>query len=720
MRKIFLFITALVCASTLNLYAADTRTVISECSVTGWNPSLVQVGQNVGTAEGNIFQALHVPEGAVYNIPSSMVSLVRWDEKAQEFKSLPDDYVITAGIYKCGFQVRIDNSSGDNYGSNYRFPEHAEGCITFTLNGESAGEDCYAAVYSSFSYTYMGAPAFVVGNYDFKQDYYLPGKFSINATGDSIQFSQGNLQYYPHMVSWQFANNQYDIIGAGNTYIDSPSNPNDDDIIDLFGWGTGDQAGKYSTDNADYATFTDWAPAIKEDIGLTGKWRTLTKAEWTYISSGRTNAASLKAKATVAGQTGILLLPDDWDLTALPLNTTNNAYTDNVLELNQWLAWEAQGAVFLPAAGFRQGTTWNQQNMGVDFAAYWSASEGNTANNAACLLSAAAGVGMGNTQRSRGISVRLAREVEKKPSEAKFSVSAIRQVYFSPGNLQYHCKNQIWQFAAKQTDYIGSKNLQVAADYDGWIDLFGHGTGDDPLKLSEKYSDYGTFVDWGVNPISNSGNTPNEWRTMTSSEWKYLMMTRPQADSLWSFACIDGTNGIIILPDKWVLPADLNFKSAHEIGYTMDAYHNAYYFSEAAGGYSNNVYTAEQWTLMEKNGAVFLPSAGHRLVQDGNMYVPSGSVNNRGWYWSSTAVYPTSGDFLSIVNICVYPANSERLHYGLSVRLVKDCNPTPTAIENTSSSSENGREEALKILRNGQLLIIRNGKTYTITGAEWK
>jgi len=40
--------------------------------------------------------------------------------------------------------------------------------------------------------------------------------------------------------------------------------------------------------------------------------------------------------------------------------------------------------------------------------------------------------------------------------------------------------------------------------------------------------------------------------------------------------------------------------------------------------------------------------------------------------------------------------------------------PAPTAIENT-----NAAVKAVKVIRNGQVLIIRDGKTYNVLGAEF-
>ena len=54
-----------------------------------------------------------------------------------------------------------------------------------------------------------------------------------------------------------------------------------------------------------------------------------------------------------------------------------------------------------------------------------------------------------------------------------FSVSETTQVFFSPGNLHYTGALKKYSFAAKQYEYIGASNNQIAATYGGTIDLFG-------------------------------------------------------------------------------------------------------------------------------------------------------------------------------------------------------------------------------------------------------
>ena len=49
----------------------------------------------------------------------------------------------------------------------------------------------------------------------------LPGCFSVNAEGQQVQFSQGNLQYRASSCTWRFAEHQYNVVGdatVGNVY----------------------------------------------------------------------------------------------------------------------------------------------------------------------------------------------------------------------------------------------------------------------------------------------------------------------------------------------------------------------------------------------------------------------------------------------------------------------------------------------------------------------
>jgi len=262
------------------------------------------------------------------------------------------------------------------------------------------------------------------------------------------------------------------------------------------------------------------------------------------------------------------------------------------------------------------------------------------------------------------------------PIRGKFSVSDDKQIYFSQGNLQYQASTGIWRFAEHQWDFVGtqtpdsegysggtvngSDNAYISENYEGWIDLFGWGTSgyNDkfPYMTSITLSDYGdglnditgTNYDWGVyNKISNGGNQAGLWRTLTKDEWVYLIATRIDAKNKKGSATINNVKGLVLLPDDWKLPSDVTFTS---IGM--------------------NTYSAEEWSEMEANGAVFLPAAGNGFYNPDNNVCIIRKVLSTGFYWSST---PKNSDF--IYDFSLYDSNTERADWRylkFSVRLVQD------------------------------------------------
>lgn len=244
-----------------------------------------------------------------------------------------------------------------------------------------------------------------------------------------------------------------------------------------------------------------------------------------------------------------------------------------------------------------------------------------------------------------------------------FSVSTSKQVVFSRGNLQYQANGDFWRFAEHQYDYVGGltggnvsyafsrcNNTLIDRTYDGWIDLFGWGTGEEPWLSSDNLVDYGVFTDWGRNTILNGGILNDGWRTLDWEEWFYLLTQRPNAEKLRGQASVEKVHGYVLLPDNWELPKKLTF-------------------TPEANSWTTNVYTSKQWAQMEKAGAVFLPAGGFRAGQEVNV------VGVMGFYWSSSLFNDlASGDgrdfFFSEKRIG--PRDHEKRFYGLSVRLVLD------------------------------------------------
>ena len=231
-----------------------------------------------------------------------------------------------------------------------------------------------------------------------------------------------------------------------------------------------------------------------------------------------------------------------------------------------------------------------------------------------------------------------------------FSVGEGVQVQFSRGNLQYQASTDTWRFAENQYDHAGEDNANISESYEGWIDLFSWGTGDNPTNTIMDAAEYGFYNEWGDNPISNGGNVEGLWRTLTNDEWLYLTQSRMNATELFGAATVNGINGMVILPDGWSDVPDI------------------FTFNPGWNAYSQNPYTYEEWSKMESAGAVFLPTTGSRSGTDID------NVETDGCYWLSTTFisgnYTHAYDFCFDSRLFTSPHTINR-SYGRSVRLVK-------------------------------------------------
>ncbi len=239
------------------------------------------------------------------------------------------------------------------------------------------------------------------------------GAFSV-ASGRQVKFAPGNLQFNAaqgthqcadgttQQGTWRFAEHQWDYVGnasKGNVYHNGTKCDNAkisstyDGWVDLFGWGT---SGWNNTAKDSYAVnyqpwstsslivnetynFYGYGPSTNQGDGnLTGSnayfdwgvynqigsdapgtWRTLTREEWVYLCYTRSNASNLKGQGTVSGVSGFIFLPDDWQAPGGIIFSpgTGVGYSANTYTESQWAQMEQRGAVFLPAAGARSGTS---------------------------------------------------------------------------------------------------------------------------------------------------------------------------------------------------------------------------------------------------------------------------------------------------------------------------------------------------------------------------
>jgi hypothetical protein len=246
------------------------------------------------------------------------------------------------------------------------------------------------------------------------------------------------------------------------------------------------------------------------------------------------------------------------------------------------------------------------------------------------------------------------------------------QVLFSYGNLQYigSAATPYWKFADNQWDYLGNTTGQNSSSQNVDRDLFGWGTSGynhgavcyQPWSTSQTNSDYYAYgnyqynlydqsgqADWGYNPISNGGNQPNQWRTLTNTEWSYVFNTRVTSSGIrFAKAKVNSVNGVILLPDDW-----------------NSDYYSLSNTNSDSGDYSSNTITAEQWNILEQHGAVFLPAA---VFHSSSMLADVGSW---GYYWSSASYYSSAAYSIVFSWYSLSTNYRPNRYYGRSVRLVR-------------------------------------------------
>ena len=686
-----------------------------------------------------------------------------------------------------------------NHGSNGA----GLGSFSVNMNNLEPNTTYYVRAYATNSYTtaYGNEVFFRTEVAQTWQNGILPGVFSVSET-HQVQFSQGNLQYIGSAATpyWRFAEHQWDYLGT--TTGQNSNNQNVD--RDLFGWGTSgwnngnmyyqpynteqfwDSNTGYGygpTDGTNYNysltgahVNADWGVynAILNGGNQPNQWRTLTNSEWNYVLNTRMTTSGIRyAKAQVYSVNGIVILPDDWDASLYTLNYTNNSqapFNTNVIADADWAAMETNGAVFLPAAGYRNGTSvYNVGSYGV----YWSASyfniiyahcvyfngtnlytdyydrnryygqsvrlvsvtlpevstgevsyitgnsvlvegsitESGNADISACGICCSTspnpttddivaltqtteggfavtlnGLSPNTTYYARAFVTSAGTTVYGNEVSfttinpatwegvlpGTFSVSADQQVQFSQGNLQYigSAETPYWKFADHQWDVLGYTTGQGSSDQNVDCDLFGWGTSGydhgavcyQPWSTSQTNSDYYAYgnyqynlydqtgqADWGYNPISNGGNQPNQWRSLTTEEWAYIFNTRETTSGIrYAKAKVNDVSGVILLPDNW----------------------NTLYFTlnntnSSSASYSSNTISASQWSSLELHGAVFLPAAGYR---NGAWVYNVGSYGN---YWSASYYNSNVAYYVDFDGSSLVPQSDYNRYFGFAVRLAR-------------------------------------------------
>ena len=178
---------------------------------------------------------------------------------------------------------------------------------------------------------------------------------------------------------------------------------------------------------------------------------------------------------------GVWRMPTDAEWTELREQCTWTYTTLNGVYGYQVASKTNGNSIFLPVAGFRNGTSLYLQGR----RGYYSSSSllENYSDNVWIVTFNHEEVYRHSNNRNNGLSVRPVQDkqeeevVESAYVAKPFTVAEGKQVTFSGGNLQYTQSTQTWVFAEHQYDTIGNANITTGAEGNkvlaDKIDLFG-------------------------------------------------------------------------------------------------------------------------------------------------------------------------------------------------------------------------------------------------------
>jgi len=218
----------------------------------------------------------------------------------------------------------------------------------------------------------------------------------------------------------------------------------------------------------------------------------------------------------------------------------------------------------------------------------------------------------------------------------EFSVSPTKKVHFSKGNLwsDASVSPQLWSFETNQFDSPLTdgpySNSHVFHFY--WETTGNYGS---QASCNTSSGEDWDIVDWGTIYCSSNSLPAGTWRTLSETEWKYLLETRGKGDLFFN-TCVSVcgiSNCLVIAPDG----NSTTIKSS---------------------------YDATAWAAAEAAGFICLPPTGWR-------YGTVSGTGTYGMYWTATCNGKDKAHNMYFYDK-YFGLDKDYRNTGFSVRLVND------------------------------------------------
>jgi|GEM_PF-4761478 len=264
----------------------------------------------------------------------------------------------------------------------------------------------------------------------------------------------------------------------------------------------------------------------------------------------------------------------------------------------------------------------------------------------------------------------------KHHDKAFFTTGNGQQIEFAPGNLfaEFNDDGSLkkWGFEPVEyqiEEYTGNakidpntpgqlKSIVSTNQSDHFVSLFSWSSASTAYgicvkKLDKDYD--GAHVDWGANDIYNSRTNQQDaagtWRAPTAAELSTVINSRNVSFFRYVRATVCGSKGLVIFADEYV----------HPDGVTA--------FQDAS--FEGNVYESlGDWEKIQGKGAIFLPCAGSRHIENDDAGTIGVDYGKNGSYTTS------SGDngmrYALVFDGSRVAVENTFRRDGYSVRLIKD------------------------------------------------